>query len=144
MTDRPRLRRLIDLPGAAELETQALMNPRLAEPEARETHPEINAFLTQTFGLTADEAEAVAKPAGWDGIERRSPMEQALVAEAAGWDLTDAKRRPLRMLGHWSLPLWLALRGVAGTVPFVPEEPEPDEWGGGMAAAARKFKSERR
>jgi hypothetical protein len=144
MSDRPILRRLIDLPGVAELETKALMNPRLAEPEARETYPEIDACLSENLALTGDAAEDVAKPAGWDGIERKPPMDQVLAFEAEGWDVTDAKRRPLRMLTHFSLPLWLAVRGVAGTLPFQPGEPEPDLWGGGMAAAAKRFKQDRR
>jgi hypothetical protein len=145
MTDRPKLRRLIDLPGAADLETKALMNRTLAEPEARATHPEIDAFLVANFGLTYAEAEAAAKPADWDHIERRPPHGQATAFEDAGWDVTDNKRRPLRMLTHWSLPLWLAVRGVAGTLPFTPEPPDPsDSWGGGMAEAARRFKKERR
>jgi hypothetical protein len=145
MTDRPALRRLIELPGAAELETKALMSPRLVEPEARAAYPEIDAFLKATFGLTGDEAEAVEKPAGWDNIDRRQPHGQATAFEDAGWDVTDAKRRPLRMLVHYSLPMWLAVRGVAGTLPFAPEPPEPsDTWGGDMAAAAKKFRSERR
>ena len=139
-----KLRRLIDVAGVADLETKALMTRTLADPDARAEHPEIDAFLKTTFGLTADEADAVAKPAGWDNIERRSPMEQANAFETAGWDITDAKRRPLRMLAHYSLPMWLAVRGVAGSLPFVPEEPEPDTWGGSMAEAARKFRKDRR
>ena len=145
MTDRPKLRRLIDLPGFEALETKALMNRALAEPEARAAYPEIDALLKATFDLTGDEAEAVAKPAGWDNIDRRPPHGQATAFEDAGWDVTDNKRRPLRMLVHYSLPLWLAVRGVAGTLPFAPEPPEPsDSWGGSMAAAAKKFRSERR
>ncbi|HEY3815039.1 MAG TPA: hypothetical protein VGL66_17615 [Caulobacteraceae bacterium] len=139
-----KLRRLIDLPGVADLETKALMNTALAEPEARETFPEIDACLKANFGLTGDEAEAVKKPADWDRIEREPPMKQVLAFEAAGWDVTDNKRRPLRMLAHYSLPLWLAVRGVAGTLPFVPDDPEPDAWGGEMAAAAKRFKKDRR
>jgi hypothetical protein len=143
MTDRPKLRRLLDLPGVADLETKALMNPRLAEPEARETYPEIDACLSALFALTGDAAED-ARPAGWDGADRKPPLEQALAFEAEGWDVTDNKRRPLRMLGHFSLPLWLAVRGVAGTLPFIPDDPEPDAWGGDMAAAAKRFKKDRR
>ena len=145
MTDRPTLRRLIDLPGVEALETKALMNPRLVEPEARSAYPEIDVLLAATFGLTGDEAEAVAKPAGWDNIERRQPHGQATAFEDAGWDVTDNKRRPLRMLVHYSLPMWLAVRGVAGTLPFAPEPPEPsDSWGGSVAEAARKFRKDRR
>ncbi|HWE45551.1 MAG TPA: hypothetical protein VG407_05935 [Caulobacteraceae bacterium] len=139
-----KLRRLIDLPGVAELETKALMKPSLAEPEARDDYPEIDACLSANFGLTAAAAEAVAKPATWDGIERKPPQDQVIAFEAAGWDVTDNKRRPLRMLAHYSLPLWLAVRGVAGTLPFVPDDPEPDAWGGEMAAAAKRFRKDRR
>jgi len=144
MPDTP-LRRLIDLPGLAELEHKALMSPRLAEPENLADYPEVDAWLLQTFGLTSEAAEDTPRPEGWDRIERKSPSEQVQAFEAAGWDVTDAKRRPLRMLAHISLPLWLAIRGVAGTVPFVaaPSD-EPDPWGGGMAADAKRFQRDRR
>lgn len=144
MPDTP-LRRLIDLPGLAELEHKALMNPRLAEPENLADYPEVDAWLLQTFGLTSEAAEDTPRPEGWDRIERKPPSEQVQAFEAAGWDVTDAKRRPLRMLGHISLPLWLAIRGVAGTVPFVAEpSDQPDPWGGGTAADAKRFQRDRR
>ena len=54
MTSQPKLRRLIDLPGIADLETKALMKPAWAEPEARAEHPEIDACSMAIFGLTAD------------------------------------------------------------------------------------------
>jgi hypothetical protein len=82
--------------------------------------------------------------AGRGGRKAGGGRGQAAAFEDAGWDVTDNKRRPLRMLTHWSLPLWLAVRGVAGTLPFTPDEPESDTWGGGMAEAARRFRKERR
>ena len=39
-------RRLIDLPGFADLETRALMKPSFADPEAREAIPDPNAVET--------------------------------------------------------------------------------------------------
>jgi len=53
------------------------------------------------------------------GSNADSPLLVALAAafEAAGWDVTDDKRRPLRVLGHFSAPMWLAVRGVAGALP---------------------------
>jgi hypothetical protein len=140
----PSLRRLRDLPGVAELEHKALMNPRWAEPEARESFPEIDACSVANFGLTAEAAQDVVRPADWDGIDRRPVPEQVRAFEAAGWDVTDDRRRPLRMLGHFSLQLWLALRGVAGELPFQPDEPEPDAWGGSLAAEAARFRRDRR
>ena len=136
------LRRLHDLPGVADLETQALMKPAWAADEARADHPEIDAVCRAAFGLTADEAEAVARPAGWDGIERRPLADQIEAFEAEGWDVTDKRRKPLRMLGHYSAPLWLALRGVAGELPFRPDAVEPPTggWGAGMAADAVRFR----
>jgi hypothetical protein len=56
-----------------------------------------------------------------------------------GGDAAANKRRPLRMLGHFSLLLRLAVCGVAGTLPFIPDDPEPDAWAGDMAAAAKRF-----
>ncbi len=119
MTQSPSaLRRLIDLPGVGELEYRALLKRDFAEPEARADYPEIDACTKALFGLSADEAEAVARPDGWDDIEYKAPATQVAAFEAEGWDVTDDKRRPLRVLGHFSGPLWLAVRGVAGTLPF--------------------------
>ena len=139
--DTPPLRRLIDLPGIDALELKALMKPSFAEPEAREAHPEIDACSREHFGLTADEADAAPHPDDWDGVERRSPAEQAAAFEAVGWDVTDNKRRPLRTLGHFNHQLWLAVRGVAGRLPFqAQDEPRPNDWGASLAADATRFR----
>ena len=135
-----KLRRLMDLPGVRDLEFKALMKREFAEPEARAEHPEIDAASTALFGLTADEAEAVARPAGWDHIETKLPQAQAAAFEAAGWDVTDDKRRPLRVLGHFNQQLWLAVRGVAGTLPFQPEDTKPEKWVSDLAAEAARFR----
>lgn len=135
-----KLRRLLDLPGIADLEHKALMKPAWAEPEARAEFPEIDACSEAIFGLTADQAEDAPRPADWDGIERRPMGEQVAAFEAAGWDVTDNRRRPLRMLGHFNQQLWLAVRGVAGSLPFVPDDDTPDPWGAGLAADAKRFR----
>jgi hypothetical protein len=126
------LRRLIDLPGVADLEGKALMKPGYADPLRRDEFPEVDACLTELFGLTGAEAEAAQRPEDWDGIERLSPREQADFFEAEGWDVCDAKGRPLRMLG------------VAGRLPEAPFVPEPSEtrdaWGSGLAAEAARFR----
>jgi hypothetical protein len=141
MTSPPALRRLLALPGVADLEYKALMKREFADPEARAEYPEIDACSRELFGLTADEAEATPRPAGWDGIETRSPREQADVFEAEGWDVTDDKRRPLRVLPHFSQQLWLALRGVAGELPFQAETIETGgDWGKSLAADAARFR----
>ncbi len=138
-----RLRRLIDLPGVDDLEYRALLKRDFAEPEARAIHPEIDACTRALFGLTADEAEATPRPPDWDNIELKAPAVQVAAFEAAGWDVTDDKRRPLRVLGHFSGPLWLAVRGVAGTLPFE-AEPEPnatdDGWAAKLEAEAKRFR----
>ncbi len=139
MTDAP-LRRLIDLPGVKELEFRAVMKRDFAEPEARAEFPEIDACTTALFGLTADEAEAVERPEGWDDIEVKAAPVQVAAFEAAGWDVTDDKRRPLRVLGHFSGPLWLAVRGVAGSLPFQAETNEPERWVTNLAAEAARFR----
>lgn len=143
MADTTALRRLIDLPGIAELEEKALMKPRYADDDARSEFPEIDACSTALFGLTADEADDITRPEGWDRIERRPVREQVDAFEAAGWDVTDHKRRPLRMLGHFNLQLWLAVRGVAGTLPFH-AEPEPDVETSSLARDAATFLRNRR
>jgi hypothetical protein len=135
------LRRLIDLPGMAELERKALMKPAYAAEESRGAFPEIDELSLKLFGLTADQAEDVERPAGWDRIERKPIPQQVAAFEAVGWDVTDDKRRPLRMFGQFNQQLWLAVRGVAGEVPFVPEGPEkPDPWASSLAAEAARFK----
>lgn len=134
------LRRLIDLPGIADLETRALMKPSLAEAEARADVPEIDVVCRANFGLTVDEAQAVDLPADWDGVDGKPPPQQVFAFEDAGWDVTD-KRRPLRMLGHYALPLWLAIRGVAGALPFqAPPSEKSDDWASSMAADAKAFR----
>lgn len=136
------LRRLIDLPGVADLELKALMKREFAEPEARAQHPEIDACSVEHFGITVDDAEAAQRPVGWDGIERQPVGKQIFAFEDAGWDITDDKRRPLRVFGHFNQQLWLAIRGVAGALPFRPIEDEeaPDPWGASLAADAKRFR----
>src|SRR6185312_2199397 len=124
----PALRRLIDLPGVADLEYRALLKREFAEPEARAEHPEIDECALKNFGLTADQAEAQARPAGWDNVERLPLAAQVAAFEAEGWDVTDDKRRPLRTLGHFNQQLWLAIRGVAGSLPFEPQGDQPEQW----------------
>ena len=139
------LRRLVKLPGASDLEYKALMKPRMADPDSRADFPEIDAFLKETFGLSATEAENVARPDGWDRIDEAPVRDQVDAFEAEGWDVTDDKRKPLRLLSQFAPVLWLAIRGVAGQVPF---QPEPDEmktgWGASLAADASKFRKDRR
>jgi hypothetical protein len=142
MADTPLLRRLIDLPGIAELEEKALMKPRYADVDARSEFPEIDACSAALFGLTADEADDVPRPDGWDRIERRPLREQVDAFEAEGWDVTD-KRRPLRMLGHFNVQLWLAIRGVAGSLPFHAEK-DPDALSASLAKDAALFLRNRR
>ena len=141
MTNTPdALRRLIDLPGVRDLEFRAVLKRDFAEPEARAEFPEINACATTLFGLSADDAEAVARPSGWEHPEDKLPADQVAALEAEGWDVTDDKRRPLRVLGHFSAPLWLALRGVAGTLPFQVENDAPDAWASKLEAEAKRFR----
>lgn len=135
------LRRLIDLPGVDDLELKALMKPRYADPDARDEFPEIDALTRALFGLSGDEAEAVALPDDWDDIHRLSGADLAEAFEALGWDVTDKRRKPLRLMPHYALPLALAARGVAGELPFVPEPDHPTtDWGAGLAADAARFR----
>ena len=145
MTDTPALRRLLDLPGIDDLELKALMKPRLADPDERYDFPEfaeaIDAAARAAFGLTPDEAAAVPLPADWDPIERLDPADRAEAFAAEGWDVLDARRKPLRMLAHWTLPLALAMRGVAGALPFHAEPDRPvTDWGSNLKAEATRFR----
>jgi len=137
------LNRLIDLPGVRDLEGKALMNSRYADFDAREQFSEIDDCSRAIFGLTADEADDVPRPEGWDRIERKPMRDQMIAFEAAGWDVTDDKLRPLRMLEHFNVQLWLALRGVAGTLPERIEE-EPDHGMASLAAEVKRFQRDRR
>lgn len=136
----PPLRRLFDLPGVGDLEYRAILKRDFAEPEARAEHPEIDECSQKNFGLTAEEAEDHARPADWDRPERLPITAQVAAFEAEGWDVTDDKRRPLRVLGHFNQQLWLAIRGVAGSLPFAPEDNRPDPWGASLAAEASRFR----
>ena len=134
------MRRLADLPGVDDLELKALMKPRFADPDMPEGRDEIDALSQAVFGLTLDEAEAADLPDDWDGVHRWPAADQAEAFEAEGWDVTDDKRRPLRVLGHFSGPLWLAVRGVAGSLPFQPEPEENSEaWVAKLEADAKRF-----
>jgi hypothetical protein len=134
------LRRLIDLPGVDDLELRALMKPAFAEPEARAEFPEIDALSLKLFGLTADQAEDVERPSGWDRVDRLPIPKQVEAFEAEGWDVTDNKRRPLRVLGHFNQQLWLALRGVAGELPYAAPDATPDRWASKLEAEAKRFR----
>lgn len=134
------MRKLLDLPGIDDLELKGLMKPSLADPDRIDEHPEVSEAIRAAFGITPDEAEA-AIPADWDGIHRLDPMEMAEAFEAEGWDVTDKRRKPLRMLPILALPLALAMRGVAGTLPFVAEPDQPDtDWGSTLKAEASRFR----
>jgi hypothetical protein len=135
-----KLRRLLDLPGVADLEFKALMKPAAAEPENRADFPEIGVICASLFGLTPDEAEDVPRPADWDHPERKPIPAQVAAFEAEGWDVTDDRRRPLRMLRQLNEPLWLALRGVAGALPFQPDNDGPDPMASSLAREAARFR----
>ncbi len=138
-------RRLIDLPGIDALELKAVMQPRIADPDERHEFPDMAGAIDEAaraaFGLTPEEAEAVVLPAGWDNIERLNPADMAEAFAAEGWDVTDARRKPLRMLGWWALPLALSMRGVAGALPFHAEPDRPvTDWGSNLKAEATRFR----
>jgi hypothetical protein len=139
--DRPSaLRRLIDRPGINDLEYRAILKRDFAEPEARAENPEIDEASVAIFGITAEQAEDHPRPAGWERPERLPIPAQVAAFEAEGWDVTDDKRRPLRVLGHFNQQLWLAIRGVAGSLPFAPDDDTPDPWGSSLAADAKRFR----
>ena len=139
------LRRLADLPGVDDLELKALMTPRLADPDRIDEHPEVDAVARAAFGLTPAEAADIPLPADWPDrlrdLHRRTPAELAEAFEAEGWDVTDKRRKPLRMLPLFALPLALAARGVAGQLPFIAEPDHPTtDWGASLKAEAGRFR----
>ena len=139
------LRRLIDLPGLRDLEHRALMTPRMADLDARPDFPELDAVSRELFGLTADEADEVPRPDGWDRIDLKPDRDQVAAFEAEGWDVTDDRRRPLRLFAHFNVQLWLAVRGVAGTLPFVPEGDDGEAAAmARLAAEAARFRKNNR
>jgi hypothetical protein len=137
------MRRLIDLPGIADLEAQALMKPRMADLGAEAEYPVIDEVCAKAFGLTVAQADAIDRPAGWDNIENKPPAAQVEAFEAEGWDVTD-KRRVLRMLPLIAPPFWLAVRGVAGELPFQADTTEEDAEAAAMDALAKEAKAFRR
>jgi hypothetical protein len=145
MSNAPPLRRLIDLPGVADLEHAAVLKPLPEIGEDRPADPAMDACCNALFGLTPDEAEALDRPDDWDWIEVKPVPRQVAAFEAAGWDVTDNKRRPLRVLIYFNQPLWLAIRGVAGELPFHAEATpdlavKSDPWGAQLAADAARFR----
>jgi hypothetical protein len=137
------MRRLIDLPGIADLEAQTLMKPRMADLGAEAEYPVIDEVCARAFGLTVAQADAIERPAGWDNIENKPPAAQVAAFEAEGWDVTD-KRRVLRMLPLIAPPFWLAVRGVAGELPFQADTTEEDAEAAAMDALAKEAKAFRR
>lgn len=134
------MRKLIDLPGVDDLELKALMRPRLADPDMIDEHPEVNEAIRTALSIDFDEA-TTAIPADWDGIHRLDPADMVEAFEAEGWDVTDKRRKPLRMLPILALPLALAMRGVAGELPFVAEPDQPvTDWGSNLKAEASRFR----
>ena len=140
MSDKPRQRRLIDLPGVDPLELKALMKRGFAEPEARAEYPEIDECSLKNLGITADQAEATTLPDGLDAIWDLPPLDQVAAFEAEGWDVTDNKRRPLRVLNHFNRQLWLAIHGVAGELPYHAEQQEGAALSASLAAEAARFR----
>ncbi len=141
----PGLRRLADLPGVDDLELKALMKPRLADPDLRDEHPEVDAVARAAFGLSLDEADEVPLPADWPDhlkdLHRRSPADLVEALATEGWDVTDNRRKPLRLLPLFALPLALAARGVAGTLPFAAEPDHVEgDWGASLKAEAGRFR----
>jgi hypothetical protein len=137
------LRRLIDLPGIRELEGKALMYSRYADADARDHFSALDDCSRAIFDLTADEADDVTRPEGWDRIERKPIRDQIAAFEAEGWDVTDDKLRPLRLFEHFNVQLWLAVRGVAGTLPARVED-EDDQGAAALAAEVKRFQRDRR
>ena len=139
------MRRLIDLPGVDDLELKALMKPRLADPDRIDEHPEVDEVARAAFGVSLDEAVAAVLPDDWPDhlkdLHRRSPAELVEAFETEGWDVTDKRRKPLRLLPLFALPLALAARGVAGQLPFVAEPDHPaTDWGANLKAEAGRFR----
>ena len=116
------------------------MKPAAQEPENRAEFPDIDACSVQLFGLTGDEAEAVTRPEDWDDVERQPIADQVRAFEAAGWDVTDNKRRPLRMFRQLNQQLWLAIRGVAGSLPFHAEDDGASSLESKLAREAARFR----
>ena len=137
------MRRLIDLPGIADLETKALMKPRMADLGAEAEFPEIDEACKAAFGLTVAQADDIARPDGWDGIENKPVSAQIDRFEAEGWDATN-NRRALRTLAVIAAPAWLAVRGVAGALPFQADTAEEDEGAAILADLAKDAAAFRR
>ena len=134
------MRKLIDLAGIDDLELKALMKPRLADPDMIDEHPDVAEAVSTAFRITPDQADA-AIPTDWDDIHRLDPSDMVEAFAAEGWDVTDKRRKPLRMLPILALPLALAMRGIAGALPFHAEPDQPvTDWGSNLKAEATRFR----
>ena len=116
------------------------MKPLMADPAYRTEFPQIDECSLRIFGITADQAEAFKKPDDWDDIERELVSVQVSSFEDVGWDLTDNKRRPLRVFHHFNQQLWLAIRGVAGLLPFQPDNEMSSDLETSLAREAARFR----
>jgi hypothetical protein len=73
-------------------------------------------------------------------VEHQPIAAQVAAFEAEGWDVTDNKRRPLRLFRQWNQQLWLAVRGVAGSLPFQAEDDGEAALETKLAREAARFK----
>jgi hypothetical protein len=90
--------------------------------------------------LTGDQAEAAARPDDWDDVELRSIADQVRAFELEGWDVTDNKRRPIRLFRQFNQQLWLAIRGVAGGLPFHADDAEGSALESKLSREAARFR----
>lgn len=145
MSEAP-MRRLRDYPAIDELEHRSVLDTNLLAPAAI-AHPEtgIADAIKSVFGL--DLSVFVKWLFDDDGSAREAyaviPNTEAEVVPffaELGWDVTDKRGQPLRMLYHYVLPLYAAIRGDAGaTLPGAPLA-KTEDWAAAMERDARKFR----
>ena len=143
MSSTPALRRLIDLPGIRDIEFKALMNPRMADEGAAADFPEIDELSRAVFGLTADEADDVPRPEGWDRIERKPrPGNRWPPSKPRAGTSPTTSAGPCACSASSTSSSGSPLRESARELPFQ-AEPEGDDMASSLAAEAARFRRNR-
>ncbi len=105
------------------------MKRDFAEPEARAEFPSWTSARSSSSRSPPTRRRTSRAPRAGTGRAPADPRPGGRASRRrAGTRPTD-KRRPLRIFGHFNQQLWLAIRGVAGSLPFQAESDEPEPLG---------------
>ncbi|MBI1198687.1 MAG: hypothetical protein GC203_12555 [Phenylobacterium sp.] len=131
-----------ELPGIADLERRALLEPQLRSLVGAVTCPEFDQSALELFGTTSPDFQEGLGDDDWTGIYGDLPEDdREMVAYFAtkGWVVSDGYGRPSYMLE----PYLLLLCGhLAGKLPLNAQV-SAARWGSNLAEEAKRFRPAR-